>query len=106
MRWSAGATLRLVSASSGAVQDGTHCIGCGFAVERTLARDHLVQHDSECEQIAARICRVAAHLLGRHVTHGAYACARIALDGACFGVTKRGRGLRELCPTQIEQLYS
>jgi hypothetical protein len=44
------------------VQDGTHRIGCGFAVERALARDHLVQHGSEGKQIAAPICRVATHL--------------------------------------------
>ena len=43
----------------------------GRAVERHLAGRHLVNHRAERKQIAARVNLFAAHLLGRHVRHGA-----------------------------------
>ena len=41
----------------------------GAALERALAGRHLIEHDAEREQIAARIQFLAARLLRRHVGH-------------------------------------
>ena len=56
--------------------------------ERLLARDHLVQHDAEREDVAARVELVAEDLLGGHVRGradagaglGEVAEARVARD--------------------------
>ena len=45
-------------------------------VERALARDHLVEHRAEAEDVGAVIDREPAHLLRRHVAHGAEHHAR------------------------------
>ena len=50
-------------------------VGVGFA-ERQLARRHLVQHDAEREDVAARILACAEELLGGHKGGGAGAESR------------------------------
>ena len=39
------------------------------ATERLDARDHLIEHRAEREEIGSRIDLLAARLLGRHVRH-------------------------------------
>ena len=63
------------------------CCGCGLALgsKRLSAAKHLVEHDAETKDVAARINLVAAHLLWRHIRDGA---------NDCSGLTKQGFGLR------------
>ena len=42
-----------------------------FSAKRHGAGGHFVQHDAKRKQVGTRIERLAAHLLGRHVSHGA-----------------------------------
>ena len=49
-------------------QDGAHHIRGRFARERPAAGRHFVQHAPEAEDVRPRVDRLAAHLLGRHVT--------------------------------------
>ena len=48
--------------------DGVADDGLRFAGEGTLAGGHLVEHQAEGEDVGARVQRLAAHLLGRHVS--------------------------------------
>jgi hypothetical protein len=61
------------------VHDGVHEVELGGAVERPAARQHLVEHDAEREDVAARVEHAARDLLGRHIgrcpDHGA--CTRV-----------------------------
>ena len=46
-----------------AVEDGRRIV----PRPRALAGEHLVEHDPECPQVAARVDGIASHLLRRHV---------------------------------------
>ena len=48
-------------------QDGGHRLAGGAPSECLPARQHLEEHHAEAEEVAARIDRLAAHLLGAHV---------------------------------------
>ena len=48
-------------------QDRRHRLGRRVAPERAPAGEHLVEHGAEREQVRARVDRLAAHLLRRHV---------------------------------------
>jgi hypothetical protein len=52
-------------------EDRSHRLGRRLPRERAAAREHLVEHGPEREDVRASIGRLAAHLLGRHVSHGA-----------------------------------
>jgi hypothetical protein len=58
------------------LQDGGEGEHRALALERSLAGDHLVQHAAEREDVGGRPHRLAAHLLGRHVSHRAEDGAR------------------------------
>jgi hypothetical protein len=47
------------------------------ATECLRARDHLIEHGAEREQIGSRIDRLSARLLGRHVRHRSERRARL-----------------------------
>ena len=67
-----GADSRTPTGSSGAssLRDRVHRLDRGFAGERPPARDHLVQHAAERENVGAVVHREPAHLLRRHVGDG------------------------------------
>ena len=74
------------------------------ALERVPARSHLVEQDSEREEVGARVDRESLGLLGRHVGHGAEQMpgARDAVGGEGLGA--RVDGLGELGESEIEDL--
>ena len=51
-------------------QDRGHRLGGGLAPERRDARQHLVEHDAQAEQVGAMIGAIAARLFRRHVGRG------------------------------------
>ena len=53
-----------------------------LAPEGALAGDELVEDDPRREDVAAAVERLAAHLLGAHVVHGAHHHARLGQVGA------------------------
>ena len=65
-------------------QDRGHRVRGGVAVERAVAREHLVEDRAEGEEVAAGVGRPSAHLLGRHV-------ADRAEDDSRLGPSRRGR---------------
>ena len=68
------------------VQDRAHGVGGAVAMERALARNHLVENCAEGENVGLGYRRLAAHLLGRHVADGAH-------DHAGFGGDLHGHGI-------------
>jgi hypothetical protein len=64
--------------------------GRGATLDGALAGGHLIEHETECEDIGARVRLGAFELLRRHVLDGA--------DDAPLGgeATARGRGRREI----------
>ena len=63
-------------------EDRRHRVGGGFALERALAAEHLVEHGAEREHVGAMIDRQAAHLLRRHVAERAEHRAGAGRDAA------------------------
>ena len=70
------------------VQDGRHRVGGRRPGERSPARQHLVQHRPQTEDVGAMIDGQPSHLLGRHVSHRAHHGARLRVAG-----DRRGAGL-------------
>ena len=87
-------------------EDRRDDVGAGIAAERLPSREHLVEHRAEGEEIAARVGRFAAHLLGCHVTHGSedHARLRAARRGGEVRALPRARVLGELRETEVENL--
>ena len=50
------------------LENGGHGLDRGVAAERPRSREHLVQHGAEREDVRPEVRRLAAHLLGRHVS--------------------------------------
>src|SRR5262249_62290694 len=55
------------------------------ALEQTPARQELVKHDSQCENVAPAVDRTAAALLGRHVLELAFELANLGVGGPIGG---------------------
>src|ERR1700694_4899999 len=75
-----------------------------------LSGDHLVQHGTQGEQIAARVELFTSRLLRRHVCDGADGCSR-ASEQMLRGVANRIAAesfllvLQQLGQSEIENLY-
>jgi hypothetical protein len=80
-------------------QDARGDVGGAVAVERQASADQLVQQNAGAPDVAARIERAAAQLLGRHVKHGAAHDERIGF----LEVRRRHRVLPR--QSEIEQLH-
>ena len=63
-------------------EDGADGVGRRFALEGAPPGEHLVEHRAEGKEVGARIHRLAAHLLGGHVTHRAQHLTRVGIGGA------------------------
>jgi hypothetical protein len=72
-----------------AVQDRVEHHGRRAALERLLARGHLVEHEAEREEVRADVQLLAARLLGRHVGHGAHRHAVRGGEDAGFDQARR-----------------
>ena len=85
------------------VQDGVEHVDHRRAVERHLARQHLEEHRRQGEEIGARVERLPAHLLRRHVV-------RRADDGAGLGEAGRAVGAEAAGDrpgqAEVEQLHA
>jgi hypothetical protein len=84
-------------------QDRRHRFGGGVATEGTLAHEHFVEHRAEREEIRARVERLPAHLLGRHVAHGAHDGAGLCL-GAHPGLRDVSTSRDRARDAEVEQL--
>ncbi len=73
------------------VQHRRHRVGARIALKRPAAREHLVEHGSEAEDVGARVDRLPAHLLGRHVADGAEHGARSGLRRSSCDQRRRSR---------------
>ena len=101
----------LVAERSGgsSLQDRAHRLGGRVAMERALARQHLVKNRAKREYVRSGIGRLALHLLGRHIAERSH-------DDAGLGSCRRRRqvrlrtraalGLSQLCQTEVEDLDS
>ena len=59
-------------------------------LERLLPRDHLVEHAAEREDVGARFCVAALHLLRRHVLERAEDCALVVIaSGGAVAISVR-----------------
>jgi len=52
-------------------KNGHQCFGTGVPLEGALSTDHLIKDGTEGELIGTEVRRLATHLFGRHITHGA-----------------------------------
>ena len=91
------------------LDDGRHRVHRGLAVERALAREHLVEHGAERKDVRAMIGRHAAHLLGRHVAdraehHARQGVGRCRRQGRCD--SDRRLRLRQLGQTEVQNLHA
>ena len=92
------------------LEDRRHGLGAGLAVEGPGARDHLVEHRAEGEQVRAAVRGLAAHLLGRHVVDGAQHRARRRQPGARAELHRdvgvgRGIGLDRAGQAEVQDLH-
>ena len=69
--------LRLFQRHGGLPQNGMHRHSPGRPGKCLLAGRHLVEQHSEREQVGARVQRLSARLLRRHIRHCAYCRARM-----------------------------
>ena len=89
-------------------QDRAHGVGGRVAVEGALAGEHLVEDGAEGKDVGARICRLTAHLLGRHVADRAHYGAGVGADLLRGSVAEglAAFGASELGKAEIENLYA
>jgi hypothetical protein len=80
------------------VQDGVQVLDRRAAPERRGAAEHLVEQRAHAEEIRARVSRLTAGLLGRHISRRAEESARHR------ALARDGLGLRPLRETKIEDL--
>ena len=87
-------------------QDRAERVGRRLAVERPLARDHLVEDCSQTEQIRATVHRLRAHLLRRHVADRSqhHAGARARGDGGVLAGHRPLVGPHQLGEAEVEDL--
>ena len=94
----------------GLAQDSRHRLGGGLAGEGSLAREHLVQHEAEGEEVGAVVGHLAPDLLGGHVAHGADEGAGVGggrgrAEGIEAGLADRACRLRP-GESEVEQLHA
>ena len=85
------------------MKDRVHCIDRRFVKPRMPACDHLVENDSEREQVAARVDFLPEDLLWRHVSNGSH-----NLPGSAHARARGSKGAspRNLfCQTKIQHFY-
>ena len=77
-----------------------------LALERLLAREHLVEHGAEREEIRPRVGFLAFHLLRRHVLHRAddRALCRHVQRVVCCVAAMPASGRRPLRQSEVEEL--
>ena len=76
-------------------------------MESAPAREHLVENRAEGKDVAARVGRPAAHLLGRHVAERAHDDAGLGARGGRRQIGLRARSfadLRQLREAEVEDL--
>ena len=91
------------------LEDRRHRVGGRVAVERALAGEHLVEDRAEGEDVGARVGRLAAHLLGRHVPERAHDDAGLGAPGLGrkVGPARGGAfGLRQFGEAEVEDLHA
>ena len=88
------------------LQDRRHRVGGRVPSERLLARQELVEHRSEREDVRAVIERKSAHLFGRHVADGSHhrAGLRQARGRRGARLLDRGGRLDPLGQAEVEDL--
>ena len=92
------ASVRCVQRRRILVQDGVQVLDRRAAPERRGAAEHLVEQRAHAEEIRARVSRLTAGLLGRHISRRAEESARHR------ALARDGLGLRPLRETKIEDL--
>ena len=88
------------------LQDRMHRLERGIAPKGPLAREHLVQDCSEGKNVGPVVCRLAAHLFGRHIARRAQNRSRVraACHGRRTGGFYRDFGAGELGQAEIKDL--
>ena len=89
------------------LEDRGHRVGGRVAFERSLPREHLVEHGAEREDVGALVRGLAAHLLGRHVGERAEDRARLRVAAHRRDVGRTGYVLlllRQLRQAEVEDL--
>jgi hypothetical protein len=70
------------------LEDRRHRVRSRLAVERAAARQDLIQHGAEREDVGAMIRGQPAHLFGRHVPERAKHQSVLRLHGSCGQVAR------------------
>ena len=85
--------------------DGGHGFSSRLPRKRPLAAQHFVQHRAEAEDIAAGVRLLPAHLLRRHVAHGAHHRAGVGReDGGQGRILFAELGGSSLGQAEVEHL--
>jgi hypothetical protein len=90
-------------------KDGGHGLAGGVADEGVPAREHLEEHHTEAEDIAAGVRGFPSHLLGRHVGERAEDPALLGVvartdGGGRTGIESRAQDGHLLCQAEVEDL--
>ena len=87
------------------LEDRVEGLHGALAPEGPLAREHLVEHGPEREDVGAGVHRLAAHLLGGHVAHGAHHPARLGREGHRRDVAPLGGDGVHARQPEVEHLH-